>query len=29
MRKKKNGDYTPEIMKIINDMIDKSNEQFD
>ena len=29
MRKRKNGDYTPEIMKIINDMIDKSNEQFE
>jgi hypothetical protein len=27
-RKKVNGDYTPEIMKVINHMIDKTNEDF-
>ena len=29
LKKKRRGDYTPEIMKIINDMIDQSNQQFE
>ena len=28
LRKKKNGDYSSDIMKVINYMIDRSNEQF-